>query len=56
MAPRAKQAWEVERREAGDPRLRPAVRELLDHLARELAMEYLRLVRAAPAPKGERSR
>lgn len=56
MALRARQTRYVERREAGDPRLRPAVRELLDHLARELAVEYLRLVREAAARQKEPSR
>ena len=30
-----------------DPRSDPAVRDLLDHVARELAEEYVRLMRAA---------
>jgi hypothetical protein len=56
MALRQKQARDVDRREAWDPHFCPAVRELLDHLARELADEYLRLTREAPTKKGERSR
>jgi hypothetical protein len=55
MALRARQTRRGERREPSEPRLRPAVRELLDHLARELAAEYLRLRREPPAQKGERS-
>lgn len=34
----------------GDPLADPALRELLDHLARELAAEYVALVGRAPQP------
>lgn len=33
--------------EGWDPNTNPAVRELLDHLADELAMEYIRLMKQA---------
>jgi len=52
MARRAKKARGVKRRDGWDPRSQPAVRELLDHLARELAAEYLRLTRDAAPTKG----
>ena len=44
---------------SGDPLADPALRELLDHLARELAAEYLALVgqpRQVAAHGGERPR
>jgi hypothetical protein len=56
MALRAKKARAVDRREVWDPRSRPAVRELLDHVAGELAAEYLRLIRQAAAKKGDGNR
>ena len=34
-------------------RIEPDVRELLDHIARELAAEYVRLMRDAHAPDPE---
>lgn len=47
MRIKAKQAVEVERGEDWDPRCNRASRELLDHLARELAEEYIRLMKEA---------
>lgn len=36
-----------------DPRTNSAVRELLDHIARELAEEYVRLMKAAAEGGGQ---
>lgn len=36
-----------------DPRDNPHVRDLLDHLARELAEEYIRLMKAASKQGGD---
>lgn len=47
MELKIKQAVEVERGEDWDPRCNQAAREFLDHLARELAEEYIRLTKEA---------
>ncbi len=53
MKPRDKQSGEAERWEEWDPQRNVAVRELLDHLARELAEEYIRLMKQAATEEDE---
>ena len=46
---------EAERWEEWDPRRHVVARELLDHLARELAEEYVRLMNQAANEEDERT-
>lgn len=45
MENKPKPADELEPRDDWDPRSNESVRELLDHLAKELAEEYIRLMK-----------
>jgi hypothetical protein len=47
MKPGPKDDGEAEEWEQWDPRRHEVARELLDHLARELAEEYIRLMKQA---------
>ena len=50
MAANGTEAWEVagtEEEAAASPVNKPAVAELLDHIAEELALEYVRLMETA---------
>ena len=53
MKPGDKQNGNAERWEEWDPRRNVAVRELLDHLAHELAEEYIRLMKQAQTEEEE---
>lgn len=47
-------AWQTAESVDWDPRWNEAVRNLLDHLARELAEEYIRLMKEAAVEEGNR--
>ena len=54
MRARATRIEDIELSDRWDCRYNPAVRELLDHLARELAEEYVRLMKEAAQREAER--